>query len=142
MNAMPDLSAPIQPGLGAAGLVLGCLLAGLRQIERGALQPLGGGVELVDLGAVRVWAVEGAIHQIGLRGAYAGRVAGTTIGVGSTLEQVVGQLGSVSEGEDDVLIVRERPGLGFETEHWRGSPATLEQNMDARVTEIFVFAAR
>jgi hypothetical protein len=140
---MLNFHAQIEPGRGAAGLSIGDPIGPLPEAERHAARDLGNGLTLLDFGSVRVWARGGAVEQIGLRGQYNGCVAGTAIGVGSTLQQVVDALGPVGEDEEDNLVALEIPGLCFETEAWRGEAGreTVEENLDAQLTEIFVFDA-
>jgi hypothetical protein len=140
---MLKLDATIEPGKGAAGLAIGDPIEQLSEAERRAGHDLGNGLTLIDLGSVRVWARRGVVEQIGLRGKYNGRVAGTAIQVGSTLQQVVDELGPLVEDDEDNLVAVKMPGLCFETETWRGEPGreTVEENLDAQLTEIFVFDA-
>jgi len=138
---MLDLLARIEPGRTAAGLAIGGAILPLARDERHTTRDLGNGLELLDFGSVRVWAKGGVIEQIGVRGGYSGQVIGTAIGLGSTLQQVVAALGPVVEDEEDNLIVADLSGLCFETEAWLGEPGleTVEENLHARLTEIFVF---
>ena len=140
---MLDLNASIEPGKAAAGLALGDPVATLSQAGQLARHQLGDGHELLDFGSVRVWAKDGVIDQIGVLGGYTGRVGGTAIGIGSTIQQVVDAIGAVVEDDEDNLTVPAVAGLCFETEVWRdGGRGTVEENLDAKLTEIFVFAVR
>lgn len=132
---MIDLDASIEAGKTAAGLSIGDSVRRFAEIALSTGHELGDDFELLELDAVRVWVREGFIVQIGVRGAYGGRVGETTIGVGSTIRHVEAAIGPIVEDDEDNLIVVDVPGLSFETEAWRHC-------LDARVTEIFVFASQ
>jgi len=141
---MLDLRATIEPGKAAAGISLGDSVVHLSHAGLATKRELGGGAELLDFGPVRVWAKGGVVDQIGVRGEYAGYISGTAISVGSTIQQVMDAIGPVVEDDCDNLVVAHLPGLCFETGAWRGDPGgeTVEENLDAKLTEIFVFAER
>lgn len=138
-----DLDATIEPGRTAAGLSIGDPIAPVAALTGCARASLRNGMERFDFAAVSVWARQGAIEQIGVRGAYTGSVVGTQIGVGSTIKAVQDALGDVIEDYDDkVLIVWGVHGFCFDTACWRGSPrsSTVRDNLDARIVELFVFS--
>lgn len=139
---MIDLNAVIEPGKSAAGLSIGDPVVKLSQPDRPTRQTLGDGFELLDFGPVLVWAKGGVVFQIGVGEGYAGYISGTAIGVGSTIQQIINAIGQVAEDEEDNLILANLPGICFETEAWRGDPRrqTVEENLDAKLTAIFVFA--
>ncbi len=141
---MLHLDATIEPGKAAAGLSIGAPLAALPEATGSMRTKLGDAVELLDFGPVCVWVKNGMIDQIGVRCGYTGYVRGTTIGVGSSIQQVRDVLGPVVEDDEDNLIVAQVPGLCFETEAWRGDPGreTVEENLDAKLTWLFVFSAQ
>jgi hypothetical protein len=137
-----DLDATLKPGKSAAGLKLGTRAA----LAADAVSPrkrkqLAAEAELVDFGPVLVWTKHGMIIQVGVRDGYRGSVANTAIRIGSTLHDVINAIGQVLEDDEDNLIVPSLPGLCFETETWRGDPGnqTVAQNLDARITEFFVY---
>ena len=138
---MLDLHATIEPGKTAAGLSIGESVTGLPEAAVATRSSRGAEIELFDFGPVRVWVKDGVIYQIGVRHGYSGHVGGTTIGIGSSIQQVRDVLGPVFEDNEDNLVVAQVPGLCFETEAWRGDPGreTVEENLDAKLTEIFVF---
>ena len=111
---MLDLDAAIEPGKAAAGLSIGDPVAGLPEATGSMRSRLDDGVELLDFGPVCVWVKNGVIDQIGVRRGYAGYVRGTTIGIGSSIQQVRDVLGPVVEDDEDNLIVAQVPGLCFE----------------------------
>jgi CRISPR/Cas system-associated endoribonuclease Cas2 len=141
---MLHLDAIIEPGKAAAGLSIGEPVAGLPEAAVATRSTLGDEIELFDFGPVRVWVKDGLIDQIGVRRGYSGYVGRTTIGVGSSIQQLRDVLGPVVEDEEDNLVVAQVPGVCFETEAWRGDPGceTVEENLDAKLTEIFVFSVR
>jgi hypothetical protein len=92
-----------------------------------------------DLRAVKVWAKDGLIIQIGVYSGYRG-VLQPGIRVGSTISQVEDSFGcSIQEDEEDNLVVPNSPGWCFETEEWK-SPQTVSNNRNARIVTIFVFS--
>ena len=135
---MLNLRQPIEPGKGAAGLSIGDSVARLSQAGCQQKRALRDGLELLDFGPVRVWARGGMICQIGVRGEYSGHVQGTEVGIGSPIQEVIDAIGPVVEDDEDNLIVVQLPGLCFETETWHGDH-TVEENLNAKLTEIFVF---
>ena len=141
---MLDLDATIEPGKAAAGVSIGDPVAKLSQAGRPTRTELLDGGELLDFGPVLVWAKGGAINQIGVRSGYTGYVGGTPIRIGSAIQQVVDAIGPIVEDDEDNLIAAHVPGLCFETEAWRGDPGseTVEENLDAKLTEIYVFAVQ
>ena len=136
-----DLRAPIEPGKTAAGLSIGDAVEKLSQAGCSTTRKLADGLELFDFGPIRIWARGGVIDQIGVRGEYSGHVIGTTIGIGSTIQQVRDAIGPVLEDDEDNLIVAHLDGVCFETGTWRGG-RTVEENLDAKLTDIFVFACK
>ena len=101
-----DLTALIEPGKGAAGIRLD--------------------VERLDFGSVSVWIKAGAVCQIGIREGYRGALAGV-VRIGSTIAEVPQHLGSVTEDDEDNLVVAARPGWCFATKEWRNGP-TVDAN--------------
>ncbi len=138
-----DFTAPMEPGKGAAGFTLGDSSEKLLESYGGTKRKLDHGQEFFDFGPVCVWAKDGVIDQIGVRGGYTGRLIGS-IGIGSTIQQVMDAIGLVAEDDDDTLVAPDVAGLCFETEGWHGSPGseTVEDNLDARITQMFVFVLR
>ena len=135
---MIALNATIEPGKAAAGLSIGGPLPAAVGYTRTQLED---GGDLLDFGPVCVWIKNGVVDQIAVRRGYSGHIQGTTIGIGSSIQEVQVMLGTLVEDDGDNLIVAQVPGLCFETEAWRGEPGkeTIEDNLDAKLTEIFVF---
>lgn len=75
--------------------------------------------------------------QVGVRHPYEGKVL-DAIGIGSTIAEAEAALGSVTEDEEDNLVIQSVPGLSFETAR-RPNGEDLQRNKDARITNIFVF---
>lgn len=138
---MLDLDAAIIPGRQAAGIAVGAPVSDV-ELKGASPMQLGDGVSVYDLGAVKVWTRNGVVDQIGVRASYAGLIGESGIGIGSKLREVAEALGPVLENDEDDLVVQGMPGICFETEQWRGGPGgeTVDENLDAKVTEIFVFA--
>ena len=139
---MLDLNAAIIPGRSAAGIALGARASDLGLNTEPTRSQPGHGVSVYDLGPVRVWIREGVVDQIGVRATYTGAIGTGGIRIGSTLRHVAETLGPVFEDEEDNLVVAGFAGLSFETEQWRGEPGreTVDENLDAKITEIFVFS--
>lgn len=138
---MLKLDASIVPGVSAAGLRLG---DPVQQIQSLAVVPrrrLDQSLEHIELGPVSVWIREGLIDQIGVAAGYRGAVAGTDVGIGSTLRQVSTALGEVFENDEDGLCVDGMPGICLETTLWADAPGreTVAHNLDAKIIEIYVF---
>ncbi len=136
---MIQLDAPILPGERAAGIRVGEPIARLLEAHQPeAHVPLQEGRERFHFGPVWVWAENGRITQVGVSRGYSGRLAGR-IGIGSTVRDVERLIGPIGEDDEDNLVVVGSPGWCFETEPWRPGTA-LEDNRDARLSWIFVFA--
>jgi hypothetical protein len=131
-----DLSAPIMPEQSAAGIAIGDAAEVLPAPL--ARRPLSSG-ERLDYGPVLVWLQDGKVSQVAVREGYMGTLAGD-IRIGSSLADVERVFGAVAEDDEDNLIVPSRPGCCFETEEWRGP--RLGDNIQARITEIFVYKQR
>jgi hypothetical protein len=138
---MIDIDAPIVPGKSAAGLSIGGLVSELLVTVRPRSTTTLSSGERHDLGAIRVWAKEGVITQIGVYSGCWG-VLQPGIRIGSTIADVEDSFGSsVQEDEEDNLVVPDSPGWCFETEEW-GMPQTISNNRNARIVSIFVFSPR
>lgn len=138
---MLDLDADIEPGRAAAGLVLGDSVSSLRGLGR-PIRPHAScvGVEIIDLGPVQVWATDGEIDQILVRSGYAGTIAGTQVGIGSSLDRFVREVGQLIEDDDDVLLCPAVPGISVETTAWSGPRReAIDANLDSTITDIWVF---
>ena len=138
---MLDLDAAIIPGRGAAGIAVGAPVSDLELHGASPVQ-LHDGVSVYDLGPVRIWTRNGVVDQIGVQASYIGSIGQSGIRIGSTLQNVAEALGPVLEDDEDNLVVEGVPGICFETEQWRGGPGreTVDNNLDAKITEIFVFS--
>jgi hypothetical protein len=66
---------------------------------------------------VILWAKDGAVNQIGVIKGYRGYLA-KRVKIGSTIEDVQAVLGRVIEDDEDKLVMKDVPGLFFETEVW------------------------
>ena len=136
---MFDLNAPIIPGESAAGVSVGQPVDDILATETPDAVVELHGCTRFEFGPVRLWVRDGKVSQVGVYAGYHGRLR-QGIGVGSTLGQVQSTLGRVVEDEEDNLVVEGMPGWCFETEEWAAGRLP-EHNPDARVSEIFVFAA-
>ena len=135
---MLNLNDPIIPGESAAGVRLGQLVEGIiAAVQPLTTIPLPGSVK-VCFESVNLWVKGNRVTQIGVIGNYQGKLSGT-IGIGSTIRDIQNAFGPVVEDEEDNLTVPSMAGWCFETEPWRDSHK-LEDNLDACVTEIFVYA--
>jgi hypothetical protein len=91
-----DVHTAIVPGKTAAGLFVGDPITVLPEPTGTMRTTLGDNVELIDYGPVRIWIRNGAIEQIGVLSGYTGYVSGTSIGIGSSIRQVIKILGGQS----------------------------------------------
>ena len=138
---MFELDAPIVPGIGAAGIRLGAPVQLIRSLAAVPRRRLDQTLEHIELGPVSVWIRDGLIDQIGVAAGYRGAVAGTDVGIGSTLRQVSTALGEVFENDEDNLCVDGLPGICLETTLWADAPGreTVAHKLDAKIIEIYVF---
>jgi len=132
-----DLKAPIEPGRGAGGILLGDPVDELPPpTARVQLHE----AERSDYPSVSVWVRQGLVDQVGVRAGYAGKLLGS-LAIGTSIQDVARELGTVTEDDEDNLIVPGSPGWCFETEAWTLSHK-LEDNRASRITEIFVHMKR
>jgi len=121
------------PGVSAAGITLGQRLEDLPRPNKTTHLT---NLDLLEFPSVTIWIKEGTVHQIGVRSGYKGSLDGV-VGIGSTVAEVAGNLGDVTEDEYDNLVVASRPGWCFETTEWQNGHE-VKYNFDARITDIFV----
>lgn len=135
---MFDLDAAIIPGRSAAGISIGTaadeILSREQPLRRQPLKTQ----ELLTFDSVELWVEDGRVRQIALSAGYRGTLAGS-VGIGTTLGDVISLLGPVEEDEEDNLIVPGLPGWCFDTTHWTGGGEARE-NLTARVEVVIVFA--
>jgi hypothetical protein len=136
---MFDLNAPIVPGNSVAGMTLGAAATAIigRATSAHTVVVLAPGHIKYDFGTVAVWVRGVHIAQIGVFRGYRGLMQGG-VGIGSTLSEVQAVMGTISEDDDDNLVVSGSPGWCFETEEWLAGRRPIE-NPSVRVTEIYVF---
>lgn len=138
---LPDLDAPILPGISAAGIEIGSTIQELleqnlpQSKEDRSISPI------YDFGPVKVWASSGLVTQIGVYAGYRGWLD-NKICIGSTIADIEAWCRCrVAEDEEDNLVAAGRPGWCFETEAWAGNQS-IETNRGARVTEIYVYISQ
>ena len=135
---MLDLTAPILPSHSAAGIRLG---QPIEEVSVHAHIPV---VETLStltvyrFGAVWVWAQDGRVHQIGVFEGYVGTLP-SGVGLGTSLSEVQRCIGRVVQDWDDTLVVEGSDGWCFDTSRWDGFE--VEQNLEALLTEIFVYVS-
>jgi hypothetical protein len=135
-TVIPDLDAPIVPGVSCAGISIGCEIKALLTVPEPVLRPVQK-YEFHQFQSVKVWSVSGVIVQIGALEGYRGLLDGK-IGIGTTIAEVEDWGAcTVTEGEYDELIAAGKPGWSFETEQWNGNHK-IDMNRDSRITAIFV----
>jgi hypothetical protein len=134
---MIDFDAPILPGKSAGGVSIGAFISELLATCCPQSTAKISGGERHDLGAIKIWANNGVITQVGVYSDYRGTLH-SGIRIGSTIADVEDSFGcSVQEDEGDNLIVPNSPGWCFETEKWK-KPLTVSNNRNARIVAIFV----
>lgn len=126
-----DNSAKIEPGIGAAGFYLDQIYSS--KLGRRKKLNDSNSEEFVDLGNVRLWLNNGRISQIGLVKDYSGTLE-KQIGIGSKLSDVKDKYGDIIEDIEDNLILKNYPGVCFETEMWEGPSGyeTVSDNLDKK----------
>lgn len=133
---LPDLDAPILPGLSAAGVQIGESIERIPNLSE-IITEMGGVYGFHKFNSVKVWSRSGIVVQMGVSEGYRGMV-GNRIGIGSTIADVESWTGSeVAEGEDDELIAVGSAGWSFEMTEWNGTHK-LGLNREARIVAIFV----
>ena len=135
---MIDLTAPIVPGVSAAGITLRTPIDPLL-VEHGLVQTeRRGGRAIYELPSIKIWVVDRLVTQIGVSTGYLGKV-NHKISIGSTIREVEELFHlSVVEDEEDNLCVQAMPGWSFETTEWI-SDHSVKSNLDACIVEIFVY---
>jgi hypothetical protein len=134
---MFELDAAIVPGCSAAGIRIGQeldpLLRFLRPFETMQLH----GCQRLRFPMVDLWVSDRKVEQIGVSRGYRGRVR-DKIGIGATIAEIEAAFGSVTEDEEDNLIVAGEQGWCFEVEGYAPGrqPSECPQ---ARISEIYVF---
>lgn len=133
-----DLDAFIIPAKTAAGVSIGSAVSELlATIRPQSTTKLSDG-EKCDFGAIKIWAKNGTVTQIGVYSGYRGTLQ-ATIRIGSTIADVEDCFGCpVEEDEEDNLVVPTSPGWCFGTEEWE-NPQTVSNNRKTRIAAIFVF---
>lgn len=131
------LGAPIEPGASAAGIKLGDDIARFRGGAPRTTRPERR--RFVDFPAVQLRADDrGRLTFIHVRAPYRGPIIDTAVAIGSTLRQAAEALGPIALDQEDNIVVRDVPGIGFETTRWEGwNP---DENLDATITAIWVSA--
>jgi hypothetical protein len=117
-----DLTAPIIPGVSAAGISLGCAIESVLTIKEAFdRQPVldyrqrPSGITRYTSSSVDLWEHAGVIDQIMVHGAYRGQILGR-LGLGATIADVERVFGNWQEDEEDNLVIGSLPGLWFEIE--------------------------
>jgi hypothetical protein len=137
-----NIEAPIVPGESAAGIQLGSPIEEVLNEHKNSFRS-GENLKYSRVttryrsAMVDVWVIKGKVEQIMVHDGYRGKLKGI-IGLGSTIADIERYIGSWEEDEEDNLVIRDLPGVGFEIEgYFPGlkDPAFLH----APIKEIFVF---
>ena len=138
MSNVFNLDAPIVPGKSAAGISIDDSIEDiLLQAKPFTITDLSQ-EKRYQFGSVSLWVNDkGKIKQIGLHPGYRGKIA-ESIGIGSTISEIIGSLGVVVEDEEDNLVVEGSPGWCFDSSQWRLLPSGVPDT-SATVTEIYIF---
>jgi hypothetical protein len=137
-SVIPDLDAPIVPGVSCAGILVGTEMGALSSVPEPALRS-DQIYRFHHFQSVRVLSVRGIVVQVGALEGYRGLLDGK-IGIGSTIAEVEEWCACrVEEGEDDELVATGMSGWCFETDEWKGNH-TVAMNRESRITAIFVHA--
>jgi hypothetical protein len=151
---IPDLNAPIMPGVCLAGILIGSRFEPAPEDgHKYEVQKRGDSV-IYSLHAVKVWTRDGLVYQVAALDGYRGTLP-NGIGIGSTILEVEERCRcEVIEDENDDLITPCLPGWSFDTTEWKSnrrpnekrdaltivnSSQGLNENRDAKTTIICVF---
>ncbi len=149
-----DLDAPIVPGQSAGGYHIGqaigdILRTGINHLSQEIIRDTRGkpsGSSVYRSETVDLWVHDdGLIRQIGLHGAYRGKLFGRIV-LGMTIDDLERLVGPCYEDDEDCLRIFGIPGLCFETTWSRTSttPDVLDFNGPglrfSPVTWFFVYA--
>jgi hypothetical protein len=140
-----DPTAPIVPGVGAAGFLLGADVlrtvaeCGVFAEPEEIVSPWVPGPNHVRYHSaiVDLWAYEGRITQIGIHGSYEGQLLGR-IGIGSTLGDAQRLIGRVVEDDEDNLVFADLRGVCLD---WDAQPPLGPWDPNNRIEWIFVYSA-
>lgn len=140
-----NIEAPIVPGESAAGIQLGFPIEEILKeqephfISEEVLNPL---VLLPNTTRYRsamvdLWVRDGIVDQIMVYSDYRGKLM-DIIGLGSTIADIEMHIGTMEEDDEDNLVIRDLPGVGFEIE---GYFPDLKDTAfrHAPIKEIYVF---
>jgi hypothetical protein len=139
---IPDLHAPIVPGVSSAGILIGTTVEALVA----STHPAGASGEhhgFHRFPSIKVWSIEGTVRMVGVSEGYRGQVDGR-IGIGSTLGDVEDWCAcKVDRGKYNTLIATGMPGLSFITDISEGWNDDVQVGIDPtdRLTTIFVHQA-
>lgn len=133
-----DLGAPILPGVGAAGLLLGEALDPALRADAFAVERVAHDCVRYSFDSVRVSVRYGLTTQIALSAGYAGTIGGV-IGIGSTIAEVEAHCGGkVTADPEAHHLVPPAPGWCFDALSAATDDPT-DPGGAARVSEVFVF---
>jgi len=142
-----NIEAPIIPGESAAGVQLGSPIEEILKEQKthfiseeivNHLVPLAI-VTRYRSAMVDLWVREGIVDQIMVHDGYRGKLM-DKIGLGSTIADIEMQIDAWEEDEEDNLVIRDLPGVGFEIEGYfpdLKDPAFRH----APIKDIYVFQA-
>jgi len=136
-GTIPDISAPIVPGVCAGGIFIGSRFAPPPEDgDKYEIQRRKDSV-VYSLHAVKVWTRNDLVYQIGVYEGYRG-VMPEGIGVGSTISEVEDRFHcDVVEDPDGDLVTPCFPGWSFDTAEWNGS-----RNMNEKSDTVIEFDNR
>ncbi len=113
---MLDLNAELIPDRAGAGVTLGQSIASVLDVTQPEAVEARVGCRAFKFGSVWLFEKEGVISQICVFAGYTGKIAGS-VGIGSTVTEVMAAFGFVEEDEEDCFGVTAMPGWCFEVEN-------------------------
>jgi hypothetical protein len=138
---MIDLSAPIIPGVGAAGIHPGqfierTVLVGTSFVREAVSSPFVGSSDTVRYRSESgdLWVADSLIQQIGAHGVYRAKALGQST-PGMTIDDIERLIGPRMEDSEDKLVIAGVEGLCFDVD-WR--PDQLAKELDSRLPELHV----
>ena len=140
-----NIEAPIVPGESAAGIQLGSPIEEVlkEQEPHFISEKVANPLVLLPIitryrsAMVDLWVRDGIVDQIMVHGGYRGTLM-DKIGLGSTIADIERDIGAWEEDEEDNLVIRDLPGVGFEIEGY--FPGLKDPAFrHAPIKEIYVF---
>ncbi len=115
-----NIDAPIVPGESTAGIQLDSPIEEVLNVHKNSFSSreilkYSHTITRYRSAMVDLWVRDGIVYQIMVHVGYRGKLM-DKIGLGSTIADIERHIGAVEEDEEDNLVIRDCPGVGFEIE--------------------------